>query len=345
MKVATIEEILEVKPHPNADALELATIKGWQVCIKKGEFKKGDMCIYICIDSVLEDKPPYQFLSSKHFRIKTVKLRGQISQGIAFPLTLFKQLGHDTVVFSEPDIIGSDVSQYVYAKHYEKPLPAQLAGQVFGLRPSYIPKTDEDNIKNNPEIIDELTGKPYYITVKVDGSSGTYYIKDGLFGVCSRNYQLKHDEKNAFWRIAEKYGLEEKLKATGRNLAVQGEVYGPGINGNLLGVSDIQFKAFNLFDIDKGTYLGWQDLHDFCFYNYIPIVETLDVGTEFNKTLPQLQEIANNLVYENGNFAEGIVVRPLVETYSETLKGRLTGKIISEQFELKHDVILDIYRK
>ena len=127
MKVATIEEIAEVIPHPNADALELAKIKGWQVCIKKGEFKKGDMCIYICVDSVLEDKPIYEFLRNKNFRIKTVKLRGQISQGIAFPMTIFKSLGHDTVVFTEPDVIGSDVSHYVYAKHYEKPLSAQLS--------------------------------------------------------------------------------------------------------------------------------------------------------------------------------------------------------------------------
>jgi RNA ligase (TIGR02306 family) len=336
MKVATIEKILEVKPHPNADALELATIKGWQVCIKKNEFKADDLCIYVCVDSVLEDRPPYEFLRNKGFRIKTVRLRGQLSQGIAFPMSLFKTLGHDTVVFSEPEVIGSDVSQYIGASHYEKPLPSNLGGNAIGYMPSFLRKTDEDNIKNNPEILDELKGKPYYITIKVDGSSGTYYIKDGEFGVCSRKLNLSRDDKNAFWRIAEKYGLEEKLKSTGRNLAIQGEVFGPGINGNLLGVSEIQFKAFNLFDIDKGEYLGLEDLLEFCFYNYIPIVETLDIGKEFNKTLPELQEMANNLVYENGNLAEGIVVRPTQEMYSNILKGRLSGKIISEPFELKH---------
>jgi len=333
MKVATIEEIAEVLPHPNADALELAKIKGWQVCIKK-----GDLCIYICVDSVLEDKPCYEFLRNKHFRIKTVKLRGQISQGIAFPMSLFKTLGHDTVVFTEPDVIGSDVSHYVYAKHYEKPLSAQLAGQMVGLMPSYLRKTDEDNIKNNPEIIQELTGKPYYITVKVDGSSGTYFYKNDVgFGVCSRNYQLKEDDKNSFWVIARKYDLENKLKNSGRNLAIQGEVYGPGIQGNLLGVKDIQFRAFNLFDIDNYKYLDWKELQEFCFYNSIPIVDTIDIGPSFNKTLSELQEFANNLKYDNGNLAEGIVIRPTEESYSETLKGRLSGKIISETFELKHN--------
>lgn len=338
MKVATIEEIAEVCPHPNADALELAKIKGWQVCIKKGEFKKGDLCIYICVDSVLEEKPCYEFLRNKNFRIKTVKLRGQISQGIAFPMSLFKTLGHDTVVFGEPNIIGSNVSDYVYAKHYEKPLPAQLSGQVVGLMPSYLRKTDEDNIKNNPEIIQELTGKPYYITVKVDGSSGTYFYKNDVgFGVCSRNYQLKEDDKNSFWFVARKYDLENKLKNSGRNLAIQGEVYGPGIQGNLLGVKDIQFRAFNLFDIDNYKYLDWKELQEFCFYNSIPIVDTIDIGPSFNKTLAELQEFVNNLVYENGNLAEGIVIRPTEETYSETLRGRLSGKIISEPFELKYN--------
>lgn len=338
MKVATIEEIAEVLPHPNADALELAKIKGWQVCIKKGEFKKGDLCIYICVDSVLEDKPCYEFLRNKHFRIKTVKLRGQISQGIAFPMSLFKTLGHDTVVFTEPDVIGSDVSHYVYAKHYEKPLSAQLAGQMVGLMPSYLRKTDEDNIKNNPEIIQELTGKSYYITMKVDGSSGTYFYKNDVgFGVCSRNYQLKEDDKNSFWFVARKYDLENKLKNSGRNLAIQGEVYGPGIQGNLLGVKEIEFRAFNLFDIDNHKYLDWKELQEFCFYNSIPIVDTIDIGPSFNKTLPELQEFANNLKYDNGNLAEGIVIRPTEESYSETLKGRLSGKIISETFELKHN--------
>ncbi len=337
MKVATIEEIADVIPHPNADALELAKIKGWQVCIKKGEFKKGDLCIYICVDSVLEDKSVYEFLRNKNFRIRTVKLRGQISQGIAFPMSMFKSLGHDTVVFTEPNVVGSDVSHYVYAKHYEKPLSAQLSGQVYGLMPSYLRKTDEDNIKNNPEILQELAGKSYYITMKVDGSSGTYFYKDDVgFGVCSRNYQLKDDDKNSFWQIARKYDLENKLKSSGRNLAIQGEVYGPGIQGNLLGVKEIEFRAFNLFDIDNHKYLDWKELQEFCFNNHIPIVDTINTGQSFNKTLSELQEFANNLKYNNGNLAEGIVVRPTEETYSATLKGRLTGKIISEQFELKH---------
>jgi RNA ligase (TIGR02306 family) len=337
MKIATIEKVIEVKPHPNADALELAKINGWQVCIKKGEFKAGDLCVYICVDSVLEDKPPYEFLKNKHFRIKTIRLRGQLSQGIAFPLSLFKSLGHDIIPLNE-NVEGTDVHSFVFASHYEKPVPAQLSGKVVGLMPSFIRKTDEDNIKSNPGIIDELKQKPYYITVKVDGSSGTYFIKDGVFGVCSRNYQLQPDPNNSFWKIANKYNLENKLKShfNGKNVCVQGEVYGPGIQDNLLGEKEISFRAFNLFDIDSHTYMNYQHLLDFCNTNNVPMVQTVEIGDCFNKTLPELQEFANSLKYDNGNLAEGIVIRPMVDTYSEVLTGRLTGKVISETFELKH---------
>jgi RNA ligase (TIGR02306 family) len=336
MKVATLERISEIVPHPNADALELAKINGWQVCVKKNEFKKNELCIYITVDSILDDCPQYEFLRNKQFRIRTIKLRGALSQGIAFPISLLKSFGYDIIPVNNP-IEGTDVSTFIRCKHYEKPLPANLAGETKGYRPSFIKKTDEDNIKSNPSVLEELKGKPYYISVKVDGSSGTFFLKDDNFGVCSRNLELKYDENNAFWKIAIKYDIENKLRKIGRNIAVQGEVYGPGIQGNLLGLSEIEFQAFNLFDIDKQEYLGHNELQEFCFNNNIPIVKIIDVGPEFNKSLAELQEMSNNLRYDNGNLAEGIVIRPIQEMYSQVLQGRLSGKVKSEPFELKYE--------
>jgi RNA ligase (TIGR02306 family) len=337
MKVATIERICEINKHPNADALELAKINGWQVCVKKNEFKVNGLCIYITVDSVLEDCAQYEFLRNKNFHIKTIKLRGALSQGIAFPISLLKSFGHDIVPLDDK-IEGTDVADLVKAKHYEKPVPANLAGQVKGHRPSYIKKTDEDNIKSNPGIITELFDKPYVVTIKVDGSSGTFYVKDNVFGVCSRNLELKYDENNAFWKVAIKHDLENKIKQyfANRNIALQGEVYGPGIQDNLLGISEISFAAFNLFDIDNRVYLGHFDLLNFTNIMNIPMVKVLEIGNNFNYTLEQLQTKANELVYDNGNLAEGIVIRPVTETFSETLRGRLSGKIVSEPFELKY---------
>jgi hypothetical protein len=184
----------------------------------------------------------------------------------------------------------------------------------------------------------EFKHKAYVISVKVDGTSGTFYINRNEFGVCSRNLELKFDENNSFWRIANKYDIENKLKIhfPNKNIALQGEVFGPGIQGNLLGADEISFAAFNLFDIDAQTYLNHSELSEFTNSTNIPMVKILEIGGSFEYTLNELQEMANSLTYINGNLAEGIVIRPLIETQSLVLNGRLSGKIISEQFELKY---------
>lgn len=334
MKIATIEKIKLVDVHPNADALSLATVNGWQVCIKKNEFKEGDLCIYVTVDSILEPREQYKFLESKHYRINTIKLRKQISQGICFPLSLLYQFNPDFKLPDDP--IGYDVASIIGASHYEKPIPACLSGTVKGGRPSFIKKTDEDNIKSNPEIIKELYGHPYYISIKIDGSSGTFYINNGVFGVCSRNLELKHSEDNAFWKVAIEYDIENKIKSyfKYRNIAIQGEVYGPGIQKNNLGVDKISFSMFNLFDIDNRKYLDYKELCDFSCATSLPMVDVLETGKSFEYELHELVSIANTLKYKNGNLAEGIVIRPLTEMYSNTLNGRLSGKIVSAEFEL-----------
>jgi RNA ligase (TIGR02306 family) len=229
---------------------------------------------------------------------------------------------------------GIEISHLIRCKHYEKPVPANLAGQVKGYRPSYIKKTDEDNIKSNPDIIKELFDKPYVITVKVDGSSGTFYVKDNTFGVCSRNLELKYDEHNAFWKIAIKYDLENKIKQyfPNKNIALQGEVAGVGINNNPLELKEISFFAFNLYDIDKQQYLNHFDLVNFTNIMNIPMVSVIEIGNNFNYTLNQLQNIVNELKYSNGNIAEGVVVRPVTEMFSYALNGRLSFKVINENY-------------
>src|ERR1035441_5714277 len=86
--LATIQKILEIRPHNNADALEIAKVLGWQVVVKKGEFKAGDLVVYIVIDTVLPERAEFEFLRTKHFRIKPIRLRGEESAGICFPLNI-----------------------------------------------------------------------------------------------------------------------------------------------------------------------------------------------------------------------------------------------------------------
>jgi len=338
MKVATLEYIKQVYPHPNADKMDIAVVKGWKVCIKKNEYKVGDLCIYVNTDTELKDCVQYEFLRNKNFRIKAIKLRGQLSEGIIFPTSLLKEFGYSTIVLEE-NIEGTDVSQYIGAKHYEKPIPTSLAGKIVGHLPSFLKKTDEENLENVADVLQELNNKPYYIATKIDGSSATFYINDGKYGVCSRNLELLEEENNGFWRVSKKYDIENKLRNyfKDKNIAIQGEVYGPGIQNNLLGVKEISFCVFNLWDVDNRKYLDYVDLKNFCVSTQIPMVDVIKEGDNFDLSFNDLQLISNNLKYPSGFVAEGIVVRPKTMFFSKNMNSHCSFKVKNEEYKLKYE--------
>jgi len=146
-KLATIEKIIDLQPIKNSDFLERATIKGWQLVVKKGEFSTGDFCVYFEVDSILPIRPEFEFLrkncwNSRYngFRIRTVKLRGQISQGIAFPLSILGD--RNLSVLNE----GYDLTEELGIQKYVPEIPSCLSGTVEGLFPNFIPKTDEERV-------------------------------------------------------------------------------------------------------------------------------------------------------------------------------------------------------
>lgn len=324
--LATIQTIKEVRPHSNADALSLATVLGWQVVIKKDEYKAGDKCVYVAIDTVLPDHPNFEFLRNKNFRIKPIRLRGEPSNGICFPTSILPE--------NTPLDEGLDVTDIVKVVKYEKPIPVALAGQAFGHMPSYIIITDEDNLRSYPRALNELIGKEYYITRKDDGSSGTFFIKDEVFNVCSRRIHLKEDPNNGFWKMAHKYNIESIIREQfpNANVAIQGEIYGEGIQKNPLRIKGIDFNMFNIFDIDRRVFLGYSQLQSFSKTYNIPMVSVIDEGSCFNYNLNDLIVLANKQLYPTGNPAEGIVIRSKEEFYSEELKKRWSGKILNENY-------------
>ena len=330
-----------MKPHANADALELAEVLGWQVVVKKGEFKTGDLCVYVVVDTVLPEKPDFEFLRNKHFRIKPIRLRGEASNGICFPLSILpmfrKAEDVETSVFEKYNV-GDDVSDILEIKHYEKPMPANLAGQAYGHLPGYLIMTDEDNLRSYPEALAELIGNEYYITRKDDGSSGTFFIKDGVFGVCSRRIHLKEDANNGFWRMAEKYNLEASIRGffpSTEEVAIQGEVVGPGIQGNPLGLTELELHVFSIFHIQTRAYYPFVSIREFCNQVNVPMVSLVDMGDKFKYKLEDLISMANKLKYPNGKPAEGIVIRPQFPLFSTILNKPWSGKVISETYEEK----------
>jgi RNA ligase (TIGR02306 family) len=329
MSVASIQQVRDVRPHPNADALDLCTVLGWQVVVKKGEFKSGDQCVYIEIDSVLPDRPEFEFLRNKNFRIKPIRLRGSDSAGIAFPLNILPQ-GN---VYDD----GQDVTDLIGAKHYEKPLPAELAGKAIGNLPGFLIMTDEKNLRSNPEALDELKGREYYITRKDDGSSATYFIKNGEFGVCSRKIHLAETEGNTIWKLAREHDIEAKLKDFFRDqdVAIQGEIVGPSVQKNPLGLQNHELHVFNIFFIQERTYGALVQVQGFCNGTGIPMVSLIEMGDKFNYDIPKLVKLANVQRYPTGKPAEGIVIRPQWPLRSTVLNKDWSGKIINENYEDK----------
>jgi len=221
-------------------------------------------------------------------------------------------------------------------RKYEKPLSPNLAGVAKGAFPSWMPRTDEPNLRSFPAALEEFTGRECVITQKVDGTSATFYLRGGEFGVCSRNLELLEDAGSMFWRLAREHRLRDALATLGGDFALQAEAHGEGVQGNHLGVKGVSVAMFNLFDITKHAYLDHKALEEFCKTNGLPMVRTVWRG-EFRFTLAELVELSSAQDYAPGRPAEGIVIRPVEEARSVILEsGRLSAKVISERYALKH---------
>lgn len=270
-KMATIRIIDSILPIEGADAIEVAVIGGWKVVVKKNEYSAGDKVIYCEIDSwIPTDIAPFltkaghepkEYNGVKGERLRTVKLRGQVSQGLVLPvfsditgtylMVYDDENGEYSVTVSE----GDDVSEVLGIQKWE-PSQEFMASNSKGNFPSFIRKTDQERVQNLKRELQKAidSGEDFEVSEKLDGSSMTVYYNDGVFGVCSRNLELKEDANNTFWATALKYNLREKLINYGTNIAIQGELIGPGIQGNKYGLTEFQFRVFNVFDIDRQEY-------------------------------------------------------------------------------------------
>jgi RNA ligase (TIGR02306 family) len=261
-KLVTIREVKNVVPITGADRIELAFIDGWQCVVKKGQFKKGDLAAYFEIDSFLPVKPEFEFLrkgcfrkmadGSEGFRLRTISLQKQLSQGLLLPLS---DLGLQNVS------LGDDVTEIVQVKKYEAPIPACIAGEVRGPIPGVVRKTDQERIQNLVEYFELYKSLEFEETEKLDGASMSVYFNQGDYGVCSRKWSLKETQGNTLWSITRRLELIERMSKLGLNIAIQGEVIGEGLGegdetkSNPYKLVGQTFKIFDIWDIDKQYYL------------------------------------------------------------------------------------------
>lgn len=408
-KLVSVRRITAIEDIPGADLIKVATVGGgWKVVVKVNEFKVGDLCAYFEIDSFLpESDARYAFLmkSTREFegvrghKLRTIKLRGQVSQGLALPVSLFFDdfVGSDFdegQELSEFFTEGQDLTDLLGIKKWEATLPAELAGQAEGLFPSFIRKTDQERCQNLvPEIfgyedtyevftaqnvpqeaIDNMTAKGelitidgvvhrvhkakadqnarYEVTLKCDGSSMTVFARNEIqddpslgqmnSGVCSRNLQLKVNDANAensYVKLALQSGLLGVLEMFARdgegNFAVQGELMGPGIQGNREGLQACRFYVFDVQNLDEGRYLTPEERREFMdkmhragvspdLVDHVPVLQ-------FNVTLDQLgiRNVADLLKYAEGPSIANKVREGLV---FKRMDGRWSFKAISNLF-------------
>jgi len=283
-ELARIVRIDGIRPIEGADAIEAAQVGGWTVVIKKGEFVPGDRAVYLEIDSFLpEGNPAWQFLIDKSARIfngvnghvlRTVRLRGQCSQGLLLSLDAVAAglalddvpdglASSDALTQSRMVLqgmpIGWNLTDALGVQKYEPPIPAEIAGEVRGLFPSRVPKTDQERIQNlAAEIQGWLDrGLTWEVTEKLEGSSVTWAWLDEDLHVCSRNLDLRESESNTLWRLAQEHDIARKIKDfVGKgNLALQGEIVGTGVQGNIYKLSGQRFYLYDVYDVDQGRYL------------------------------------------------------------------------------------------
>lgn len=371
LKVVVVDDVVA---HGNADALELAVIGGWQCCVKKGEFTKGQKAMYAEVDAMLPlDNPLFAFLAGRneytrdgkqYARIKTMKLRGQLSQGLLLPLE--KDAAVDTDLSEQYGVIKYEATP--------EPVPGQSqAGSVGKTRsfPSFIPKTDQErvqNLKRQYEFAREAN-ESFEVSVKLDGSSFTAYIKDGKYGVCSRNIELQLERErwglvrqvkeyfkafrqlnkrkkfplrfpkwetgvdpvtNNFTALFHALDMENRLGCirtiVGHDVAIQGEMVGPSIQGNFEGVTENKLFVYSIYDIDRGVYLLPQTARDLVRYaglDYVPVLSGFSKLPAFDDVIA----MADGPSALGGKYREGLVFKSTQRDFS--------FKVISNAYLLK----------
>lgn len=310
-KLASIRQCTALQAIPGADAIQVAVVDGWTCVVKIGEIEVGQKGVYFEIDSFLPvDDARFEFLrksslrkmgDQEGFRLRTIRLRGQLSQGLFLPLHLFPE-----VDAAEP--VGTDLTARLRVDKYEPPIPADLTGKVIGPFPGFIPKTDEERVQNLLEAWAGWQGLSFIVTEKLDGTSFTAYQRNGHFGVCSRNWELSDEDPNSYWKVAVEQDLPAKLGR--QNLAIQGEMIGEGIQKNSYKLRGQHLFVFHVFDIDARRFYDYEETLAFCQKNDLQIVPLLDANFKLPAEVNTLLQMADGpSVLQAKAKREGLVLR------------------------------------
>ena len=361
-KLASVQKIKAIKPIEGADRIEIVQVLNWDCVASKGEYQVGDMVIYFEIDSLLPDIPAFEFLKGSSwsqklnkYKIRTHKFRGQISQGLVIPIRqlteIYNQINKSALSSIDYDE-GDDLTALLKIEKYEPPVSNGPLGDIIN-HEWYVPKTDEERVQvcaENvlPEYMKSEQGD-WYESVKLDGTSCTAGLFEDAFLIGGRNQWYK--DENMYTTTVKKYITEEKLRAyhetTGMYVVLQGELCGPGIQCNRLGLKEKDWFIFNVFTSDTGkmdsyTKCDLLNMLNICEYFGLKTVPLIPFEAKFDfKTTTDIDETVENLLkyvdsikyrtfFDDASpnqIAEGVVFRMNDMSYS--------FKVISNKFLLK----------
>lgn len=334
-KLASIQVIEDLTPIPGADAILQSRVLGWTQVVRLDEVEAfraaGNLCVFFEIDAQLPDGPAWSEFMRKHqFVVRTVRLRGVLAQGLALPVSI---LGDGPV-----PPVGTDVTERLGVTHYEKEVPDDP--RIAGPFPPMVPKTGELRLQSYPALLDDIRGKSFYVTTKIDGVSGTFFrpFDGGPLVACQRNWSAAPGD-HPIWRVVQRYGLDHEIEP---GFAVQGELAGPGVGKkNRLGLKEMEFFVFNVYEVRADRFLGYYELVEFCLQHDLRMVpvERVVTGLEaasYPHTLEGWLAAAQGCYAGTTARKEGIVVRTLDPVRSAALGGsRLSFKVLNNDFLLK----------
>ncbi len=343
-KLASIQKVRDIAPIEGADRIELAHVLGWQCVVDKGQFQKGDLCVYFEIDSFLPETPAFAFLRASSYResdimgrgyhLRTMRMRGQLSQGLILPLSAFPVIPAD----AEP---GTDVTALLGVRKWETEERATTGGTVIGPLPPDVPHTDETRIQAMPALLEAFRGREYYISTKMDGSSHSLSLDETGFHVTGHNYEYKDDGSSAFYEFVKKKGYEKAMRQFAKNsgirtLTIQGEFCAPGIQGNRLKLTKPEWYVFTVRM--NGQRMNLQEMLGIAAEIGAPTVPIEEVGRDLPARYPTVEALLARAegTYPNGGPKEGIVIRPTQPVPCPATGAPLSVKVVSNRYLLKH---------
>jgi RNA ligase (TIGR02306 family) len=327
--IVEVCRIDDVRVHPNADALDIATIKGWQCVVLKGRYHAGSIVTYVPIDSVMPAELSDRLGITKYLvngRVGCARLRGEPSFGVI--------IDRDNDAWD----VGTDVREHYGIEKYKQPVPSAV--DALPNETLFTKYTDIENARNFPGVFREY--EPVVITEKIHGKNCRVGVIDGRFMAGSRDIRraMPNDgryESSVYWCPFAIKGVMELLTEMSKNacqVILFGEVFGRKIQSLHYGYDDtVGFRAFDLF-VD-GKYFDFDTFEEWCRGFDIPIVPILQRGPLGPHDMALLAEGKTTL--EGNHIREGVVVRPIFERYDPQI-GRVIVKYISDEYLLSKGI-------